>query len=153
MWPPSVGWLPRKTTPRRPPRARTSRRSLKPPPLAVKTRPTSRAANARQPLSHSAATVVKTTRAQKQTAMNLVALLHQKHVAILSAVAVKASLKRGVMLSQKLAAIPSAATVKASQNHVVKVIVPKHLMPVNARQTSGVTVMQNITHAVHGMAR
>lgn len=146
MWPPSVGWPPRKTTPRRPPRARTSRRSLKPPPLAVKTRLTSRAVNARQPLSHSVVTVAKTTRAQKQTAMNLVALLHQKHVAILSAVAVKAS-------HQKLAAMLNAVSGKARLSRAVKVIAAKRPMPVIVLQTSGMTVMQNITHAVRVMAR
>lgn len=142
MWPPSVGWPPRKTTPRRPPRARTSRGSLKPPPLAVKTRLTSRAVNARQPLSHSVVTVAKTTRAQKQTAMNLVALLHQKHVAILSAVAVKAS-------HQKL----NAVSAKARLSCAVKVIAPKRPMPVIVLQTSGMTVMQITAHAVRVKAR
>lgn len=91
-------------------------------------------------------TVAKTTRAQKQTAMNLVALLHQKHVAILSAVAVKAS-------HQKLAAMLNAVSGKAHLSRAVKVIAPKRPMPANARQTGGVTVMRIMAHAVRVMAR
>ncbi len=112
----------------------------------MKTRPTSRAVNAHQPLSHNVATVVKTTRAQKQTAMNLVVILHQKHVAILSVVAVKPS-------HQKLAAMLNADSGKARLSRAVKVIAQKRPMPANARQTGGVSVMQIMAHAVRVMAR
>lgn len=112
----------------------------------MKTRPTNRAVNARQPLSHSVAAVAKTTRAQKQTAMNLVVILHQKHMAILSAVAVKAS-------HQKLAAMLNAVSGKARLSRAMKVIAPKRPMPANARQTDGVTVIRITAHAVRVMAR